>query len=113
MNSFTNALYLLKDKIMQAREEAAEHPLEPVFIGLDSAEAMLVWMSLNDFINKTAVQCNLFDERVVYPNCTVEIFRNSLTGDESVGWWRNETEDSDSCGPVDDSGADGRGGLPS
>lgn len=33
---------------------------------------------------------NIYDECRTYPNCTVEILRNSLTGKESVGWWRND-----------------------
>ena len=33
---------------------------------------------------------NLYDEFRTYPNCTVEILRNSVTGKESVGWWRND-----------------------
>ena len=33
---------------------------------------------------------NLYDECRTYPNCTVEILRNSVTGKESVGWWRND-----------------------
>ena len=32
---------------------------------------------------------NIYDECRTYPNCTVEILRNSVTGKESVGWWRN------------------------
>ncbi len=33
---------------------------------------------------------NIYDECRTYPNCTVEILRNSVTGKESVGWWRND-----------------------
>ena len=39
--------------------------------------------------NCTSVEINVYDERIVYPDCTVEILRNSVTGKESVGWWRN------------------------
>lgn len=113
MGELQKRLYDLREKALRAREAAVECPTQPVFMGLDADEALILWKCVNDFINKTAVQCNLFDERVVYPNCTVEIWRNSLTGDESVGWWRNESEDSDSRGPAAGSGADGRGGLPS
>lgn len=36
------------------------------------------------------IEMNIFDERVIYTDCTVEILRNSVTGQESVGWWRND-----------------------
>ena len=31
-----------------------------------------------------------YDEVEEIPNCTVQILRNSATGETSVGWWRNE-----------------------
>ena len=39
------------------------------------------------------IQMNLFDEETIYPNCTVQILRNSVTGEESVGWWVNESDE--------------------
>lgn len=38
---------------------------------------------------------SIFDEEEIHTNCTVQILRNSVTGDVSVGWWRNEGEDED------------------
>lgn len=32
----------------------------------------------------------IYDQEIVHPNCTVQILRNSVTGAESVGWWKNE-----------------------
>lgn len=29
-----------------------------------------------------------YDEREVYRNCTVEILKNSVTGEVSVGWYK-------------------------
>ena len=34
-----------------------------------------------------------YDEEEIIPNCTVQILRNSKTGEVSVGWWRNEPEE--------------------
>lgn len=34
--------------------------------------------------------CALYDEVEVHHNCTVQVLRNSLTGEISVGWWRND-----------------------
>lgn len=30
---------------------------------------------------------NMFDEEEIIHNCTVQILRNSVTGEVSVGWW--------------------------
>ena len=36
------------------------------------------------------IETNIFDEVEIYENCSVQILRNSVTGEESVGWWINE-----------------------
>lgn len=38
------------------------------------------------------VEINFFDEEITYPDCTVQILRNSVTGEESVGWRNNRNE---------------------
>lgn len=38
------------------------------------------------------IENKLFDHCEIYPNCTVEVLTNSVTGDVSYGWWRNDTE---------------------
>ena len=43
--------------------------------------------------NKETVETNLFDLEETHPNATVQIWRNSVTGETSVGWWDNEEED--------------------
>ena len=40
------------------------------------------------------IETNIFDQEEIHPNCTVQILRNSVTGEVSVGWWENEDEDS-------------------
>ena len=35
-------------------------------------------------------ETNLYDVVEEHPNCTVQILRNSVTGEESVGWWEND-----------------------
>lgn len=44
----------------------------------------------NDYGEVVGVESNLFDEREIHTNCTVEIFRNSVTGEISIGWWDND-----------------------
>ena len=33
---------------------------------------------------------NFYDQVETHPNCTVQILRNTETGEESWGWWDNE-----------------------
>lgn len=35
------------------------------------------------------VLMSMFDEEEVHENCTVQILRNSITGEMSLGWWQN------------------------
>lgn len=36
------------------------------------------------------IESNIFDECEIHENCTVEILRNSVTGEISIGWWENK-----------------------
>ena len=36
------------------------------------------------------VETNVFDREEVHHNCTVQILRNSVTGEQSIGWWYEE-----------------------
>ena len=36
------------------------------------------------------VESNIYDEEEVYYDCTVQVLRNSITGEISVGWFRND-----------------------
>ena len=38
------------------------------------------------------IEINIYDEEEIHTNCTVQILRNSATGETSVGWWENDTE---------------------
>lgn len=38
----------------------------------------------------TKVETNIFDEEEIHENCTVQILKNSQTGEISVGWWEND-----------------------
>lgn len=35
------------------------------------------------------VATNVFDECEIHENCTVEIWKNSTTGEISIGWYEN------------------------
>ena len=44
-------------------------------------------------MNEEVIVNNVFDECEIHENCTVEIWKNSQTGEVSIGWWENERKD--------------------
>ena len=47
--------------------------------------------ALVEFIQQPkVVSVAIYDEVETYPNCSVQILKNSVTGDVSVGWWPND-----------------------
>lgn len=36
------------------------------------------------------VETNIYDTEEIHHGCTVQVLRNSVTGDVSVGWWKEE-----------------------
>lgn len=36
------------------------------------------------------IEVNLYEEVELHTNCTVQILRNVLTGELSIGWWEND-----------------------
>ena len=39
------------------------------------------------------VDTPIFDKESVYENCTVQILRSTLTGEQSTGWWQNKPKE--------------------
>ena len=39
-----------------------------------------------------AIETNIYDIEEIYPDCTVQILRNSVTGEISIGWWENDRD---------------------
>lgn len=38
------------------------------------------------------VDMDIYDQEEIYPNCTVQVLTNTVTGKVSIGWWRNDVE---------------------
>lgn len=38
------------------------------------------------------IEYNIFNKEEVYPNCTVQILTNTVTGEVSIGWWDNDNK---------------------
>ena len=45
-----------------------------------------------ELIRKALEEGDYFDEEEIIPDCTVQVLRNSKTGEVSYGWWRNVKE---------------------
>ena len=76
------------DKWLAAISDDEKEPFCPFdFFGYcDSAYTEKCW-SCEDREQKA------YDVEEIHPNCTVQIWKNSVTGEESVGWWENVPED--------------------
>lgn len=36
------------------------------------------------------IETNIYDQEEIHHNCTVQILHNSFTGEQSVGWWKED-----------------------
>lgn len=50
---------------------------------------MLIEEAIKAWNRRTKVEVNFYDKEETYPNCTVQVLTNTVTGDVSVGWWKN------------------------
>lgn len=58
---------------------------------LEKAEADLEEMATAlSVIRTVSVKTNLFDLVEEHDHCHVQVLKNSITGDISVGWWKEE-----------------------
>lgn len=61
----------------------------PIFVGEDMA--IEAWNKRTEtHEERTETEVNIYDEVETYQNCTVEVLKNSVTGETSIGWWKNE-----------------------
>lgn len=42
---------------------------------------------------KTPTETNLYDKEEIHKNCVVQILKNSVTGETSIGWWKDDSSD--------------------
>jgi hypothetical protein len=42
------------------------------------------------------VETCFYDKEEIFENCTVQVLTNTVTGDVSIGWWKNEDREDDS-----------------
>lgn len=46
-------------------------------------------MTETDENEEAEIEMFIYDKEEIYPNCTVQVLTNTLTGETSVGWWIN------------------------
>lgn len=42
--------------------------------------------------NMIITEVNFFDKEEIFTNCTVQVLTNTITGEVSVGWWKNKED---------------------
>lgn len=82
------------DEVTQRCVKASEMLLELTDRYYETLFLCLKLIQKNSTAN-TSVQPNIFDDEETIPNCTVQILRNSITGEVSVGWFRNTPNEED------------------
>lgn len=53
-------------------------------------EAFACHLIANGVTFAANTETRVFDKEETYRNCTVQILTNTVTGEVSVGWWRND-----------------------
>jgi len=43
-----------------------------------------------DELSCGVVEMPPYDQEEIHHNCTVQVLKNSITGETSVGWWKND-----------------------
>ena len=63
-------------------------------IEAQQTEIEAVWKELTPrLLEEQWCELNLYDQEDIHEDCTVIIWRNSVTGEESVGWYENNKEE--------------------
>lgn len=65
--------------------EGQKEPTELYFIDHDGKQ-----YKVGDIPQFEIVTSGMFDIEELHENCTVQILRNSYTGEMSLGWWENK-----------------------
>ena len=58
-------------------------------IGIVLAVLAIVLL-IRSLTTEEIIETNMFDKEEVFPDCTVQVLTNTVTGETSVGWWKND-----------------------
>lgn len=65
--------------------EGQKEQIELYFIDKDGNQ-----YKVKDIPQFELVTSGMFDQEELHENCTVQILKNSFTGEMSLGWWENK-----------------------
>ena len=76
------AIEILREKIVPCVKHSAwEEAVQMAISALEKQEGSF------------AVETNIYDTEEIHHGCIVQILRNSVTGEVSVGWWKEKEEE--------------------
>jgi len=59
---------------------------------LEAGKMAISALEKQDGKKPITVETNIYDTEEIHHGCTVQVLRNSVTGDVSVGWWKEKEE---------------------
>lgn len=65
--------------------EGQKGPTELYYISPDGKQ-----YRVTDIPTFTEITTGMFNQEELHENCTVQILKNSVTGEMSLGWWENK-----------------------
>lgn len=77
------------EKNIKIRPEKKIEALDTTITILNKLIKNTEQQNVENVVNIENMEINVYDEEEIYPDCTVQVLKNSVTGKVSVGWWKN------------------------
>ena len=77
------------EKGIKINKEKKIEALDTTIVILNKLIKNTEQQSVESVVNIENMEINIYDEEEIYPDCTVQVLKNSVTGKISVGWWKN------------------------
>ena len=77
------------EKSIKINKEKKIEALDTTIVILNKLIKNTELQNVESVENIENMEINVYDEEEVYPDCTVQVLKNSVTGKVSVGWWKN------------------------
>ena len=80
----------------EATSKHIQQPFPHGWVGCKACQLYIQWKvspagAVAKWNNRANVKTYVFDTEEIIHDCTVQILRNSVTGETSVGWWKNDS----------------------
>lgn len=77
------------EKGIKINKEKKIEALDTTIVILNKLIKNTEQQNVENVVNMENMEINIYDEEETYPDCTVQVLKNSVTGKVSVGWWKN------------------------